>query len=223
MAKIFVVEDDDSIRDLIFYALTNAGYEVKSFEDGKHIVSAVKCENPDLILLDIMLPGEDGITILGRLKSDNSTANIPVIMLTAKASEIHKVKGLDLGADDYITKPFSVIEMISRIKAVLRRCGKVDTQIIQIGNVSIDPSSRIVKVDGEEINITYKEYELLYYLAVNVNIVLSREKIIETIWGFDYEGESRTLDVHIKTLRQKLKSGADIIKTVRNVGYKCGV
>ena len=223
MTKIYVVEDDKNIRDLILYALDSAAFEGFGFESVHGFFEAITVAMPDLILLDIMLPEVDGITILKKLKSAKETGALPVIMLTAKGSEYDKVKGLDLGADDYITKPFSVLELISRIKAVLRRNKKASTaDEISIGNVTITPSKREVIINGNSANLTFKEFELLHYLMQNKGIVISRDKIIEQIWGFDFGGESRTIDMHIKTLRKKLGIGSEIIKTVRNVGYKVG-
>lgn len=196
---IFCVEDDDSIRELICYALKSGGYQAQGFSSSAALWHRMATEKPDLLVLDIMLPGEDGLHILQRLKEDASTRSVPVIMLTAKTSELDKVAGLDAGADDYITKPFSVLELLSRIRAVLRRT---------------------VTSDGNPVELTYKEFELLCYMMRNCDIVLSRTRLMENVWGFDFEGESRTVDMHIKTLRQKLGAGGSIIKTVRGVGYK---
>lgn len=224
MSKIFIIEDDDNIRELVLYALHSSGFECAGFESDKEFFDVIQSSMPDLLLLDIMLPGEDGIAILKALKSSGKTNGLPVIMLTAKAAEYDRVKGLDLGADDYITKPFSVLELISRIKAVLRRSElKKPQKGLIIDPVSIYPEKRSVTVNSKNIDLTYKEFELLYYLMQNEGIVLTREKIMEKIWGFDFEGETRTVDMHIKTLRQKLKGGGTIIKTIRGVGYKAGV
>ncbi|MFR1323576.1 MAG: response regulator transcription factor [Ezakiella massiliensis] len=219
MTKIFCVEDDKSIRDLIIYALSNEGFEVKGFEDFKSIKKGLEGETPDLFLLDIMLPGEDGLFILDWLRH-NSYKDLPVVMLTAKDHEIDKVKGLDLGADDYITKPFSILELCARVRAILRRVSQDDSTIIEAKGIRIDKISRRVYVDDREIELTYKEFELLAYLVQNKGIVLSRDKIMSEIWGFDFEGESRTVDVHIAFLRQKLGKKGQYIKTIRNVGYK---
>ncbi len=219
---IYIVEDDKNIRELEEYALTNAGYTVKTFSDGGAVVESCIKDKPDLILLDIMLPVEDGISILKRLRKTSSTENIPVIMVSAKDSEIDKVKGLDSGADDYVTKPFGVMELMSRIKALLRRSSKNHEEvkkIITCDNLTIDESRHKVFVMEEECVLTYKEYELLKYLIKNRGIVLTRNVLIEEVWGFDYQGESRTVDMHIKTLRKKLGTAGDMIKTVRNVGY----
>lgn len=219
MTKIFCVEDDKSIRDLIIYALSNEGFEVKGFEDFKSMRKGLEIETPDLFLLDIMLPGEDGLFILDWLRH-NSYKDTPAIMLTAKDHEIDKVKGLDLGADDYITKPFSILELCARVRAILRRVSQDDSTIIEANGIRIDKISRRVYVDDSEIELTYKEFELLAYLVQNKGIVLSRDKIMSEIWGFDFEGESRTVDVHIAFLRQKLGKKGQYIKTIRNVGYK---
>lgn len=219
MTKIFCVEDDKSIRDLIVYALSNEGFEVKGFEDFKSMKKGLEGDTPDLFLLDIMLPGEDGLFILDWLRH-NSYKDLPVVMLTAKDHEIDKVKGLDLGADDYITKPFSILELCARVRAILRRVSQDDSTIIEANGIRIDKISRRVYVDDSEIELTYKEFELLAYLVQNKGIVLSRDKIMSEIWGFDFEGESRTVDVHIAFLRQKLGKKGQYIKTIRNVGYK---
>lgn len=221
MTKVFVVEDMESIRKLIVYALKSSGYEAEGFEDDSEFSKAIERELPDLVILDIMLPEVSGIEILSRLKNNFNSKDIPVIMLTAKSSEIDKVSALDLGADDYITKPFGVMELIARVRAVLRRAKKesADSEIAYEGIVLKD-DLRKVYVEGEETVLTYKEYELLKYMLQNKKIVLSREKIMQNVWGFDFEGESRTVDMHIKTLRDKLGSKDYLIKTVRGVGYK---
>lgn len=223
MRTIYLVEDEDNIRDLVIYALENSGFKAKGFPDGALFMEAIKNEKPDLVLLDIMLEGMDGYEILKTLRSDDNYKEIPIIMVTAKDEEIDKVRGLDMGADDYVNKPFGVMELISRIKAVLRRYGKSQTEETEdkiiFRDIEMDLSKRVVKVAGEKIKLTYKEFELLHYLIENKNIVLSRQKLTEEIWGFDYEGETRTIDVHIRTLRQKLQR-EDYIVTVRNVGYK---
>lgn len=219
MTKIFCVEDDKSIRDLIIYALSNEGFEVKGFEDFKSMKKALPNESPDLFMLDIMLPGEDGLFILKWIR-ESSYKDTPVIMLTAKDHEIDKVKGLDLGADDYITKPFSVLELCARVRAILRRVSNDKSSIIEANGIRIDLVARRVYVDENEIDLTYKEFEFLSYLVKNKGIVLSRDKIMNAIWGFDFEGESRTVDVHVAFLRQKLGNKGECIKTIRNVGYK---
>ena len=223
MQKIFVVEDDESIRKMVMYALCVDGFEVEGFTDGSDVLPALALGIPTLILLDIMLPGDDGISILKNLKQIDRYRQIPVIMLTAKVSEIDRVNGLDLGADDYISKPFSVKEAISRVKAVLRRCQN-DTQIdLAIGGIVLNREKRTVFANGKEIILTYKEFELLYYLMINEGIVLSRDRLLQQVWGYDYYGDSRTVNMHIKTLRQKLGTIGNTITTVRNVGYKIGV
>ncbi|MDD7363706.1 MAG: response regulator transcription factor [Peptoniphilus sp.] len=220
---IYCVEDEAHIRELIVYALKNSDYEVEGFESGEELFEAMRREMPQLILLDIMLPGQDGLEILDCIRSNDATRDVPVIMLTAKSSELDKIVGLDKGADDYVVKPFSVLELIARVKAVLRRAEpRNDPYTIEIDGVEINDRERTVRVDGEEVNLTYKEFELLLYLFKNKNIVLHREKIMAQVWGYDFEGESRTVDVHIASLRHKLKDKAYLIETVRNIGYKVG-
>lgn len=226
MKKIFIVEDDENIRELIIYALTSSGFQVTGFECGDDFFEELnKCiDFPSLFLLDIMLPGDDGLSILKKLRNDNRYKELPIIMLSAKNSEFDKVKGLDMGADDYISKPFGVMELISRINAALRRSGKTSTlnEKLLYENISLDNKKHIVMVASEMISLTYKEFELLHYLMLNKEVVLSRDKIMESVWGYDFEGESRTVDMHIKTLRQKLGTAGEHIKTIRNVGYKIG-
>ena len=220
---IYCVEDEGNIRDLIVYAFKNSDFDVEGFSSGEELFRAIDEKLPSLVLLDIMLPGEDGLTILKRIRDNPSTEDIPVIMLTAKSSELDKIVGLDIGADDYIVKPFSVLELVARVKAVLRRARpKEDDQLIAIDGVVIDKKKRTVLVEGEPVSLTYKEFELLYYLFRNKNIVLNREMIMAQVWGYDFEGESRTVDVHIASLRHKLKDKASLIETVRNIGYKVG-
>jgi len=206
------------------YALQSAGFEATGFENGEEFFVAVESAPPDLVLLDIMLPGEDGLTILKKLRLSPRTKSTPVIMLTAKGAELDKVKALDMGADDYIPKPFGVMELISRVNAVLRRTSPESQpdSVIKLGVLSIDNARREVYADGEKIELTFKEYELLRYLVQNADMALSREKIMRAVWGYDFEGESRTLDMHIRTLRKKLGTVKKYIKTVRNVGYKVG-
>lgn len=224
MIKVFLVEDDENIRDLVIYALSNAGFESHGYENSSDFFEALASNRPNIILLDIMLPDEDGISILNRLKRDPNVNTIPVIMLTAKSSEIDRVKGLDLGADDYISKPFSIMELISRIKAVLRRSNvEYLEDYISLNNIYLNYNKRIIRVGNNIVNLTYKEFELLYYLLKNKDLVLTREMIMNEVWGFDFEGETRTVDVHIATLRQKLGEEGNIIKTIRNVGYKVGI
>ncbi len=224
MQKIYIIEDDDSIRDMVVYALKSAGFEAKGFEESHQLWAALSAAPPSLVLLDIMLPDEDGIAILQRLRQADATKNLPVIMLTAKGTEYDRIKGLDLGADDYITKPFSVMELISRIRAVLRRAGDASEKQreYQIDGIVLNTDKRTVLVQGREISLTYKEFELLFYLMLNEGVVLTRDKLLNEVWGFDYNGESRTVDMHIKSLRQKMGERGNRIITVRNVGYKIG-
>lgn len=220
---IYIVEDDTAIKELESYALINSEFSVQGFERGKELFDALTIKIPALILLDIMLPDEDGIHILKKIRSTMAYRDIPVIMVTAKTTEIDAVKGLDMGADDYITKPFGVMELISRVKAVLRRTQKAEHQQILIyKNIVIDEAQHKVFVDNEEIELTYKEYEVLKLLIINKGIVLTRDKIMESIWGYDFEQGNRTVDVHIQSLRKKVKSAGVHIKTIRNVGYKVG-
>ena len=220
--KIYLVEDDESIRELILYALKSSGYEAHGFGEAGGFWKEMEAGRPDLILLDIMLPGEDGLEILKRLKNSSDTAVLPVILLTAKSTEYDKVKGLDLGADDYITKPFGVMELLSRIRAVLRRVSpeKNEGQVLRLDGLTVDLKRRLVHAGAKEVTLTYKEFELLAYLLKNQGIVLTRDQMMEQVWGFDYEGESRTVDMHIKSLRQKLEECGKMIQTIRGVGYK---
>ena len=220
---IFCVEDDSNIRELVVYTLETTGFQARGFEEGKSFLEVLALETPDLILMDIMLPGEDGISLLKRLKNSSKTRDIPVIMVTAKGAEYDKVKGLDLGADDYVTKPFGMMELVSRIKAVLRRsCAtkKKAEDIIVSGSLEINTKKHEVKADGEVIGLTLKEYELLKRLMENPNIVMTRDSLLEEIWGYDFDGETRTVDVHIRTLRQKLGKCGERVETVRGVGYR---
>ncbi|MBO6283441.1 MAG: response regulator transcription factor [Pseudobutyrivibrio sp.] len=219
MALIYLIEDDASIREIEEYALKNAGYEVATFEKAGSFFNALEDIMPDLIILDVMLPDENGLDIVKQLRGSSITKSIPVIMVTAKTSELDLVKGLENGADDYIKKPFSVLEFISRVKAMLRRTIEDDVKKLELDELLIDKERHEVKISDTIISLTYKEYELLYYLTLNRGIVLRRDQIMERIWGIDYEGESRTLDMHIKTLRQKLGTFGSRIRTVRNVGY----
>ena len=208
---IYIVEDDENIGQMECYALKNSGFGTELFEDSESFFSAVARRLPTLVILDLMLPGEDGLTILRRLRDSAETRKIPIIIVSAKSGEADAVRGLDSGADDYITKPFGVSELISRVKAVLRRTD---------GGISLDDVRRLVCAEGRQCALTYTEYELLKALVSNCGMVLSREKLMVLVWGTDFAGESRTVDVHVKTLRQKLGSCGDLIKTVRNVGYK---
>ncbi|MGM9612860.1 MAG: response regulator transcription factor [Butyricicoccus sp.] len=221
MQTIFCVEDDSNIRELVVYALHASGFEAEGFECAAALYERLEQSLPDLLLLDVMLPGEDGVTTLKNLRQNPHTASLPIILLTAKNAEYDKVLGLDSGADDYVTKPFGVMELLSRIKAVLRRAGtSAPGDHLAIGPVSLDVSRRAVTVEGEAVSLTFKEFELLHYLLQNPGLVLSREKIMAAVWGFDFEGESRTVDMHIKTLRRKLGEAGSLIVTVRGVGYK---
>ena len=221
--RIYFVEDDADIRGMMTYALRNSGYEVEGFGDGKSFFEAVGARTPDLVLLDILLPGEDGLSLLSALRARPETKDLPIMMVTAKTTELDKVTGLDMGADDYLTKPFGIMELVSRVKALLRRTApKEQAQVYRCGDVELDDSRHAVTVGGEPCILTYKEYELLKFLLINQDIVVSREKILSHVWGFDYGGESRTVDMHVKTLRQKLGESGALIKTVRNVGYKLG-
>lgn len=221
MALIYVVEDDKSIQEIESYALANAGYRVEGFGTAKDFYGAVESELPDLILLDIMLPDEDGLSIVKKLRSRRETVLVPIIMVTAKTTELDKVKGLDIGADDYMTKPFGVMELISRVKAMLRRSAKPEEKekVLRFGGIVLDREKHAVHVEDRPVELTYKEYELLKLLLINAGIVTTREVILDRVWGTDFEGESRTLDMHMKTLRQKLGEAGGMIKTVRNVGY----
>lgn len=216
---IYIVEDDRNIQEIELFALKNSGYQATGFETAKEFYKALNEKLPELILLDIMLPDEDGLSILKRLRTRADTQKIPVILVTAKTSEIDKVKGLDGGADDYIAKPFGVMEMIARVKALLRRSGGMEENMLTCGNVTLDGEKRMVYVDGKTIELTYKEFELLKLLMKNHGIVISRDVIMERVWDSSFEGESRTIDVHVRTLRQKLGDGGALIKTIRNVGY----
>lgn len=219
---VYIVEDDTSIRELETYALKNAAFEVTGFADGKELMQTVKNKIPDIILLDIMLPNEDGLDILNTIRSSAEYCNIPVIMVTAKTSEIDAVKGLDMGADDYITKPFGVMELVSRVKAVLRRVNRGTKRVLQCKNIELDENRHTVLADGCEIELTYKEYEILKHLIKNKDIVLTRDRLMEIVWGYDFEQGNRTVDVHIQSLRKKLGPAGEHIKTIRNVGYKIG-
>ncbi len=221
MQTIFCVEDDGNIRELVVYALHASGFEAEGFECAAALYERLERGLPDLLLLDVMLPGEDGVTTLKNLRQNPHTAGLPVILLTAKNAEYDKVLGLDSGADDYVTKPFGVMELLSRIKAVLRRAGlSAPANSLSLGAISLDVGRRAVTVAGEPVSLTFKEFELLHYLLQNPGLVLSREKIMAAVWGFDFEGESRTVDMHIKTLRRKLGEAGGLIVTVRGVGYK---
>ena len=220
---IYCVEDDDNIRELVIYTLETTGLKAQGFAEGSAFMEALAFDTPELILLDIMLPGDDGLELLKKLKSSPKTKSIPVIMVTAKGTEYDKVIGLDSGADDYVTKPFGMMELVSRIKAVLRRSGKVEDRIdMELSGVRMDIKKHEVTVDGKQIALTLKEFELLEKLMRNQGIVLTRDQLLTEIWGYDFDGETRTVDVHIRTLRQKLGTKGEIIQTVRGVGYRVG-
>lgn len=220
MALIYIVEDDSNIRQMESYALRNSGYEVAECGSSASFWALCRTALPELVVLDLMLPGEDGLSILRRLREDPATRRIPVIIVSAKSTELDTVTGLDTGADDYITKPFGVMELISRVKAMLRRMEVHGSSQVSLGGILLDDDKRQVFADGVLCPLTYKEHELLKYLLANHDIVLTREKIMDKVWGMDFAGESRTVDMHIKTLRQKLGKCGNMIKTVRNVGYK---
>ena len=219
--RIWCVEDDFNINNLVVYAVQSAGYEARGFVDHAAFEQAIATEKPDLIILDVMLPDMDGMEILSNLKKNTATSSIPVIMLTAKSAEIDKVRALDMGADDYVSKPFGVMELLSRVRAVLRRAlPKTDTEVISCRNVKVYPAQHRVEVDEKQVELTLKEYNLLHLLMENQGQVFTRKQLMYKVWGDAYVGESCTIDMHIKTLRQKLETGGDVIKTVRGVGYK---
>ncbi len=218
---IWCVEDDSSIRDIEVYALTSTGFAAKGFEDGDSFWNALQSEKPDLVVLDVMLPGKDGVTLLKLMKASQEFCEIPVIMATAKGSEYDKIQSLDLGADDYLVKPFGIMEMVSRVKAVLRRCKPVkDTKLLKLEGLVLNPDEHTVTVDGERVVLTYKEYELLHLFLSQPGIAFTREQLLVKVWNTDYMGETRTVDMHIRTLRQKLGEYGRMIETVRNVGYR---
>ncbi len=220
---IYCVEDDDNIRELVVYTLDSTGLPAKGFPGGREFEAAVQNELPELVLLDIMLPGEDGISLLRRFRASGATKNIPVIMLTAKGAEYDKVQALDIGADDYVTKPFGMMELVSRIKAVLRRANRSSSgspDMLEVGSIRMDTRKHLVNVNGQNIDLTLKEFELLNKFMMNTEVVLTREQLLTDIWGYDFNGETRTVDVHVRTLRQKLGAAGDMIQTVRGVGYK---
>ncbi len=220
MSTIYIVEDDRNISEIESFSLKNSGYDVAVYENARSFYEALQIKAPDLILLDVMLPDEGGLTIVEKLRADSLTKKTPIILVTAKTTEMDKVKGLDIGADDYLTKPFGVMELISRVKALLRRSGEdKGDKTLAIGRILIDGERHAVYVDNKLCELTYKEYELLKMLMLHAGIVTSRDEILNHVWGMDFQGESRTLDMHIKTLRQKLGEAGAMIKTVRNVGY----
>lgn len=221
---IYMLEDDEGIRNFVLYALNNSGFEAVGFETPSEFYSALAERVPDLLLLDIMLPEEDGLSVLRRLRDEKVTRKLPVILLTAKGTEFDKVMGLDSGADDYISKPFGTMELISRIKAILRRSNNRfdESDVISIGKIIVYPSKHEVYSENQKVSLTLKEYELLLILIKNKGRVFSRDELLQKVWGYDFKGESRTIDVHIRTLRSKLGAGGEIIQTIRGVGYKIG-
>ena len=221
---IYMLEDEEGIRNFVIYALKSSGFEAEGFEAPSALYEAIKAELPELLLLDRMLPEEDGLEVLKKLRSAPETRKLPVIMLTAKGTELDKVEGLDNGADDYIAKPFGTMELISRIKALLRRTygSSAETEKLSLGGITVYPSKHEVFADGEKVNLTLKEYDLLLMLMRNRGQVFSRDSLLREIWGYDFAGESRTVDVHVRTLRQKLGDCGELIETIRGVGYKAG-
>ena len=220
---IYVVEDETDIRELVTYTLQSTGFDVCGFPDAETFWQAINEKLPRLVLLDIMLPGEDGLEILKKLRSSTSTKKLPVMMLTARGTEYDKVIGLELGADDYLPKPFGMMELVARVKNQLRRADlNVDKAEYQMGSLSVDIPRHIVVADGVEVTLTIKEFDLLVYLLKNTGIVLTRDRILGEVWGYDFDGETRTVDVHVRTLRSKLGSSGDVIQTVRGLGYKAG-
>ena len=218
---IWCVEDDSSIRDIEVYALISTGFEAMGFEDGDSFWNALQEATPELVILDVMLPGKDGVTLLKMMKEHDRFRDIPVIMATAKGTEYDKIQSLDLGADDYLVKPFGIMEMVSRVKAVLRRCKPVkQTNLLKINGLVLNPDEHTVEIDGERVIFTYKEYELLHLFLSQPGIAFTREQLLSSVWNTEYMGETRTVDMHIRTLRQKLGNYGHIIETVRNVGYR---
>lgn len=218
---IWCVEDDSSIRDIEVYALTSTGFEARGFEDGDSFWNALQSEKPELVVLDVMLPGKDGVELLKRMKQSEEFQDIPVIMATAKGTEYDKIQSLDLGADDYLVKPFGIMEMVSRVKAVLRRCRPASQgKSLKLEGLVLNPDEHTVTVDGQRVILTYKEYELLHLFLSQPGIAFTREQLLSHVWNTEYLGETRTVDMHIRTLRQKLGNYGHIIETVRNVGYR---
>ena len=221
---IWCVEDDSSIRDIEVYALTSTGFEARGFEDGDSFWTALQSEKPELVLLDVMLPGTDGVTLLKMMKASEVFQDIPVIMATAKGSEYDKIQSLDLGADDYLVKPFGIMEMVSRVKAVLRRCKRTaSSNLLKYDGLVLNPEEHTVTIDGMRVMLTYKEYELLHLFLSQPGIAFTREQLLASVWNTEYLGETRTVDMHIRTLRQKLGNYGCMIETVRNVGYRLEV
>ena len=221
---IFCVEDDLSIRDIEVYTLNSTGFAAEGYTDGQELFRALKEKTPELIILDVMLPGDDGITILKKLKNNSSTAQIPIIMATAKGAEYDKIIGLDLGADDYLVKPFGMMEMVSRVRAVLRRAKPKDNiETMKISGLVMNLQEHVVTIDNKKIELTMKEFEMLRVFMSHIGMVFTRDLLLTDIWGMDYDGETRTVDVHVRTLRQKLEKYGELIETVRGIGYKLEV
>lgn len=221
---IYFVEDDNSIRELVIYTLNNTGLTAEGFDRPSAFWRAMEKKKPNLILLDIMMPEEDGLTVLQRLRANRATADIPVMMLTAKSSEFDKVVGLDMGADDYLPKPFGMMELIARVKALLRRA-KQDahgSREYHVGTLTVNPEKHIVRVDGNDVALTFKEFEMLCLLLKHRDMVITRDQFLNQVWGYNFDGENRTVDVHIRTLRQKLGTAGSYIRTIRGIGYKIG-
>ena len=218
---IWCVEDDASIRDIEVYALSSTGFDAIGFEDGTSFWNALQTRQPDLVVLDVMLPGIDGVELLKRMKASDAFRDIPVIMATAKGTEYDKIQSLDLGADDYLVKPFGIMEMVSRVKAVLRRCKRPQsTAALCVNGLVLNPSEHTVSIDGQRVALTYKEYELLHLFLSQPGVAFTREQLLSSVWNTEYFGETRTVDMHIRTLRQKLGTYGHLIETVRNVGYR---
>ena len=219
--KIWCVEDDASIRDIEIYTLNSTGFEARGFENGEDFFDALAQETPDLVILDVMLPGMDGVSILRKMKDSTATKRLPVIMATAKGMEYDKIQSLDLGADDYLVKPFGMMEMVSRVRAVLRRCAPLgEGSVLRAGNLIVNLDERTVTANGNRVNLTFKEFELLKLFLSHPKMVFTRDQLLSNVWNIDYAGETRTVDVHIQTLRQKLGDCGRMIETVRNVGYR---
>lgn len=220
---IYLLEDDTNIRNFVVYALNNSGLEAEGFELPSRFWAAVEKKKPSMAILDIMLPEEDGLSVLRKLRESSETKDLPIIMLTAKSTEYDKVIGLDGGADDYVTKPFGTMELVARVKALLRRAEPMsDGKEYSIGPLLLNPDKHIIKVDGQDVALTLKEFQLLCYLIRNKGNVMTRDRILQEIWGYEFDGENRTVDVHIRTLRSKLGKAGDLIETVRGIGYRIG-
>lgn len=223
MTKIYLVEDDPAIRELVTYTLTATGYEAEGFENAELFWEALHKNVPQLVLLDIMLPGEDGLSLLKKLRAEEYTQKLPVILLTARGGEYNRVLGLDLGADDYVEKPFGMMELLSRVRALLRRAEpEPSAELLRHKTITMDTKKHTVLADGQDVPLTRKEYEMLHLFLENPGIVFNREQLLRQIWGYDFEGETRTVDVHIRTLRQKLGKAGDLVETVRGFGYRMG-